>query len=191
MRTIPLLAILGLALVGYTISATAQEEAAMTAQDKIAEALSGGPAELAENAAVVDWDGTTLREGSNGWTCFPDVPNAPGVTPMCLDAQWLKWADAWMNKKPTTGVTGVGLAYMLRGGSDADNDDPYAEKPPAGKDWVHTGPHVMIITPNPTDLDGMTTDPHNGGPYVMWKGTPYVHIMMPISGPKAMKEHKH
>jgi hypothetical protein len=30
-------------------------------------------------------------------------------------------------------------------------------------------------------LDGMTTDPSTGGPWVMWKGTPYVHIMVPVS----------
>ena len=24
-----------------------------------------------------------------------------------------------------------------------------------------------------------TLDPENGGPYVMWKGTPYAHIMVP------------
>ena len=193
MRTIPLVASLGLAVAVLATGASAQEKAAMTAQDKIAEALAGGPAELASGAAVVDWDGTTLREGSNGWTCFPDVPQQPGVTPMCLDGQWLKWADAWMNKKPTTGVTGVGLAYMLMGGGDASNTDPYAEKPAEGEDWVHSGPHVMIIVPDPKDLDGLPTDPNSGGPYVMWKGTPYVHIMMPISGPKAMKdkEHKH
>jgi hypothetical protein len=26
----------------------------------------------------------------------------------------------------------------------------------------------------------MSTDPWNGGPYVMWKGTPYAHIMVPV-----------
>ena len=28
---------------------------------------------------------------------------------------------------------------------------------------------------------GLSTDPHNGGPYVMWKGTPYAHIMIPVA----------
>jgi len=190
MRTIPLVAAVGLAIVGYTISASAQEKAAMTPNEKIAEALKAGPAELATNAAVVDWDGTVLREGSNGWTCFPDVPSQPGVTPMCLDGQWLHWAHAWMNKQPVTGVTTVGLAYMLKGGWDASNTDPFAEKPPEGKEWVQSGPHVMVITPDPKMLDALPTDPNSGGPWVMWKGTPYAHIMMPISAPKAM-EHKH
>ena len=190
MRPTPLLAVLGLAFFGHAISASAQEKAATTPSEKIAEALSANPAELAKNAAVVDWDGTVLREGTNGWTCFPDVPHQPGINPMCLDQQWMKWADAWMNKKPTTGVTGVGLAYMLRGGSDASNTDPYATGPAEGSAWVESGPHVMIITPDPAALDGLPTDYKSRGPWVMWKGTPYAHIMMPISAPKAM-EHKH
>ena len=29
-------------------------------------------------------------------------------------------------------------------------------------------------------LDSLPTDPKNGGPWVMFKGTPYAHIMVPI-----------
>jgi hypothetical protein len=28
-------------------------------------------------------------------------------------------------------------------------------------------------------LEGLPTDPKNGGPWVMWKGTPYAHVMIP------------
>jgi hypothetical protein len=71
------------------------------------------------------------------------------------------------------------MAYMLAGGVDASNTDPYATEPPTGDEWIYTGPHVMIIVPDPAALDGLPTDPNSGGPYVMWKGTPYAHIMMP------------
>jgi hypothetical protein len=188
MRLFPFLAALCLALLGHAIVAVAQEKEGMSASAKIAEAVSAGPAKLAENAAVVDWDGTALREGTNGWTCFPDTPDQPGITPMCLDGQWLKWADAWHNKKDATGVTEIGLAYMLRGGWDASNTDPYATEP--SEDAVPSGPHLMVILPDPAALDGLSTDHTTGGPWVMWKGTPFAHIMIPISGPKAMK-HKH
>ena len=30
-------------------------------------------------------------------------------------------------------------------------------------------------------LEGISTDPQNGGPYVMWKGTPYAHVMVPVA----------
>ena len=29
-------------------------------------------------------------------------------------------------------------------------------------------------------LEGVTDDPHAGGPYVMWGDTPYAHIMVPL-----------
>jgi hypothetical protein len=41
----------------------------------------------------------------------------------------------------------------------------------------------MIVVPDLKSLDGISTDPHNGGPYVMYKGTPYAHIMAPITAP--------
>ena len=37
----------------------------------------------------------------------------------------------------------------------------------------------MILAPA-TLLEGYSTDPENGGPYVMWTGTPYAHLMVPI-----------
>jgi hypothetical protein len=36
-----------------------------------------------------------------------------------------------------------------------------------------------------TKLSALPTDPNNGGPWVMWKGTPYAHIMVPV-GPMPM-----
>jgi hypothetical protein len=144
MRPLSLLTALSLALLGHAAVAVAQEKEAVSASDKIAEAVSAGPAELAENAAVVDWDGTVLREGTNGWTCFPDTKPQPGITPMCLDGQWLKWAHAWTNKQEEAGVTGIGIAYMLRGGWDASNTDPYATEPANIDDAVPSGPHLMV-----------------------------------------------
>jgi hypothetical protein len=38
---------------------------------------------------------------------------------------------------------------------------------------------MMVITPDTAQLDSLPTDPWNGGPWVMWKGTKYAHIMMP------------
>jgi hypothetical protein len=41
-------------------------------------------------------------------------------------------------------------------------------------------PHLMIIVPNSSALEGLPTDPSGGGPWVMWQNTPYVHIMVPM-----------
>jgi hypothetical protein len=37
----------------------------------------------------------------------------------------------------------------------------------------------MIIAP-PELLEAFPTDPNSGGPYVMWAGTPYAHLMVPV-----------
>jgi len=151
-----------------------------TRQETISSALAAAPAGVARGAAVVDWEGQELRPGTNGWTCLPDVPNTPGNDPMCLDEPWMMWAQAWQAHEPLE-IDRVGLAYMLVGGSDASNTDPWATEPAPGDVWVNSGPHVMIIVPDVAQLEGIPTDPDNGGPWVMWKGTPYAHIMMPTA----------
>ena len=42
----------------------------------------------------------------------------------------------------------------------------------------------MILVPDPAALEGLSTDP-NDPVYVMWKGTPYAHIMVKISEAKS------
>ncbi len=151
------------------------------AQDRaavVANALSAAPASISGAAAVMDWEGNTLREGTNGWTCFPDPPNMTDA-PMCFDQAWLAWADAWQNQGPVA-IDRAGIAYMLQGDAGASNTDPYAEGPTDDNEWVVTGPHLMLIVPDPSELDGLPTDPDNGGPWVMWKGTPYAHVMIPL-----------
>jgi hypothetical protein len=156
------------------------QEAAYESPDAMAlihDALSAATPEMAKGATVVDWDQNVLKEGTNGWTCFPTPPQFEKA-PMCLDDQWMSWADAWMNKKAVN-IDGVGIAYMLAGDSGASNSDPYAEG--ETDDWVVGGPHLMVIAPNTETLAGITTDPESGGPWVMWSGTPYVHIMVPVA----------
>jgi hypothetical protein len=105
---------------------------------------------------------------------------------MCADAEWLAWNDAYMMQMKDYKPKQFGLAYMLAGdpkGDGASNIDPFATTATADNQWVTEGPHVMILVPDPAMLEGISTDPNSGGPYVMWKGTPYAHIMMPV-GPR-------
>ena len=99
---------------------------------------------------------------------------------MCLDKVWVAWADAWMNKKPFK-ATGTGIAYMLAGDAGASNIDPYATAATPDNQWVVEGPHIMVIVADAAQLAGLPTDPNSGGAYVMWKGTPYAHIMVPVA----------
>ena len=152
--------------------------------DPVASAESAAPASIAHNASIVTMDAngamTTLRKGGNGWTCIPDSPATPGPDPMCADANAMKWADAWIHHKaPPAGI--VGLIYMLEGGTDASNTDPYAAKPTSTNNWIKTGPHVMIVGSKEI-LAGYPSGPNpdTAAPYVMWAGTPYAHLMVPI-----------
>jgi len=146
---------------------------------KIEDALSAAPPTLRETVTVLDWDGTVLQEGSGAYTCYPSPPQLQGAAPMCLDEPWQGWAQAWMNEQEFT-AEGVGIAYMLAGDEGASNTDPYAEGPTEHNHWVFEGPHLMLIVPDPASLDGLSTDPASGEPYVMWKGTPYAHVMVPV-----------
>jgi hypothetical protein len=149
---------------------------AMSSDATIKLALSAGPADLTKNAAVVEpgADGKMiqLRAGTNGWVCMAHP------TVMCLDKEWQGWADAWINKKDPQ-VKSVGIAYMLKGDEGASNTDPFATAPTATNQWVVTPAHLMVLTPDANQLEALSTDPHNGGPWVMWKGTKYAHIMVP------------
>jgi hypothetical protein len=165
-------------------SAAGNNASATSSSDPIASAESAAPASISHNASIVTMDSTgkmtTVRKGTNGWTCLPDSPATPGPDPMCADANATKWAVAWINHKPPPeGATG--LMYMLEGGTDASNTDPYATKPTAQNDWVKTGPHVMVVGSKEI-LAGYPTDAKDTSqPYVMWSGTPYAHLMIPIT----------
>jgi hypothetical protein len=159
--------------------------AQMSDEEIIKNATSAAPAAVAKDAAVVAMDQNmqmrTVREGKNNFTCMPDNPMSPGNDPMCLDEGGMQWAGAWMTKKqPPAGV--VGFGYMLMGGSDASNTDPHAEMPVAGAEWVDTGPHVMLfnIGEAAQSYPRQGENPDTKAPYIMWPGTPYEHVMIPV-----------
>jgi len=164
----------------------------MTKEQKIANAMSAGPMTVAGKATILDWPAkegekpTLLRTGSNAWTCLPDMPQTEGSDPMCLDKSWMAWVDAYLAHKPVQ-VSTVGIGYMTApGGAFESNSDPYAVAKTADNQWTHHPPHVMILVPDLKALQGISTDPANGGPYVMFAGTPYAHIMTPAGGDKMM-----
>lgn len=147
----------------------------------ISDALRAAPASILDTASVSDLAGNVLREGTSDYTCFPAPEGIAG--PMCFDAEWRRWMAAWMGGKPFT-ATRLAVAYMLAGDSPnggASNIDPAASMPTAGNEWIVEGPHMMVITPDPSAFEGIPTVIQTDGPYVMWSGTPYVHLMVPIA----------
>jgi hypothetical protein len=161
----------------------------LTEQEQIASAMSAAPAAIAENATILSWhtheggEPVVLREGTNGWVCYPTSPTefgeAAGEDPMCLDEMWQEWVRALVERDEPQ-LESVGIAYMLQGDKGSSNIDPYATGPTPDNEWVQTGPHIMVIVPDVAQLEGLPTDPHDGGPYVMWRDTPLAHIMVPV-----------
>jgi len=180
--------LIGVACLASSLAAQAADQPAMgmpSDAELIKSALSAGPPGVAKNATVVamtaDGKTRTLRKGSGDFTCMPDNPETPGPDPMC----WDKNADGWLNamvahKTPPAGK--LGFIYMLAGGTDASNTDPYATKPTASNHWIKTGPHVMIVGADASFYDQYPKkpDPDTSAPYVMYHGTPYQHLMAPV-----------
>lgn len=138
------------------------------------------PAGVLENSTLLNIQENgeiqVLREGSNGWTCM-----YPGTDPMCADGPSMSFLQAWMKNEnpPET----LGFIYMLLGDKGASNIDPHAQGESPDNQWVVAGPHVMIVgsAAKPLLESYPTEVPDAAGqPWVMWPGTPYAHLMMPI-----------
>lgn len=190
MHTSSISTLLGLvAFAACSTVATAEEVGAghtppKTDEEMVTNALSAAPPDIAANATVIAFgaDGTarTLKQGSNNLTCIPDDPTNPANDPLCVDKNGMEWVMAWVGKtEPPKGK--VGFAYMLQGGTTPSNVDPYATQP-AGGHWMQEPPHVMVMNygdafqdyPKPGEMADMTQ------PWVMWAGTPYEHLMLPV-----------
>jgi hypothetical protein len=100
--------------------------------------------------------------------------------PMCLDPNAMDWAHAWQTQGPAP--TSTGFIYMLAGDAGASNTDPYGKGKTADNHWVETGSHVMIVGAAAKTRQGYprTADADPTKPYVMWPGSPYEHLMIPV-----------
>jgi hypothetical protein len=145
----------------------------------IASAESAGPPAVTSKATIKAPDGTVLRKGSNSYTCYPQQAI---MGPMCNESTWDSLIHAMMNKE-SFDSNQFSVSYMLAGEGTApgvSNSDPYATDPAKSHDWVKEGPHLMIVVPDRGMLENVSTDP-NDPVYVMWKDTPYAHIMVKIA----------
>lgn len=83
------------------------------------------PPEPAKDATVMDREGHVLKLGENGRARGPIPPRFQETPPMCNEAPWMEWADAYLNEKGyADGMLRV--CYMLAGEEGANNIDPYS-----------------------------------------------------------------
>ncbi len=195
---------------GSTGTMGATGGASITNEQFITIAQSAAPSGVSEGATIaINENGKlrTLREGSNGWTCLPSFPQggaqaAGGMTgkPICVDRNGLDWIQAWLDHKDPP-ANKISAAYMLQGVS-ASESNPYAQGSEQA-DWIQAGPHVMILGARAlreglsasvggeqqqgvgqSNASGRSTAQNwktdTTRPFVMWQGTPYEHLMIPI-----------
>jgi hypothetical protein len=177
---------LSLAVMGLALPAVAQfptPEVPKSEPEYIAKAKAAAPEQIVNKATIImmQGDGTpkTLQSGSNGFTCMVTSDG----TPACADANGMEWFKAVETKAPPPERTG--FIYMMAGDTGTSNHDPYA----ADKShWVQTGPHVMIVGKAAREMASLyprARDPDPSQAYVMFPGTPYEHLMLPVSPAKA------
>lgn len=163
-------------LLACTLSLSASLVLADRHQALIDQARSAAPSMVSAQATVM-YQGKVLAKGANGWVCMPET--LPGDnSPICNDSTWMTMLQAVGSKAPFEAKK-IGISYMLAGDGGVSNSDPYHTDPMKAEDFIKEGPHLMLIVPREM-LEGVTDDPHAGGPYVMWKDTPYAHIMIPV-----------
>jgi len=152
-----------------------------TDTEKTADALRAGPDFITDGATVLDWPARkggeyrVLRKGTTEWTCLPGPP--PGYThdePGCFDKvffQWLKDGIAGRSQH----IDKLGIAYMYMGAWVPNQSGKTGEKE------FHVGPHIMVVSPHPDELQAFNRDGSNGMPYVTHlPGGDQLFLVIPI-----------
>lgn len=180
---------IALGIVGGLSFATAQGAGPNPSRAQlIREALGAAPPAIAAHATVVaeaKAGRIVLRHGSNGWTCFPPAPDKsdPEAKPACFDANGLAFIEALAAGRAPD-PSKPGYSYMLQGGSGWSNTDPMATQlPPGRKDYIHIPPHFMILSARLANESGLPlhqTDPDTQQPFVMFGGTPFALMIVPL-----------
>jgi hypothetical protein len=144
----------------------------------IAKVKTAAPESIVNEATIVmtqeKGDPKTLQTGSNGFTCLV----SPDGTPLCADANGMEWMKAIRAKATPPDQTG--FVYMMAGDTGTSNHDPHATDK---SHWVQTGPHVMIVGKAAREMASTypsALDPDPSQAYVMYPGTQYEHLMLPV-----------
>ena len=162
---LPLLALAG-------IPADAQQSAGRADAEYMTRAMTAAPPDIARDATIirmVNGATQTLKIGTNEFTCM--IANNG---PMCAAPIGMEWVRAWQTHTPPPNK--LGFIYMINGDAGMSNTDPWANR------LVTAGPHVMMVGLPVIKMSfSRTPDPDRTNPYVMWSGTPYEHVMLPLN----------
>ena len=154
----------------------------MGQDDLIKTAQKGGPAHISMKAAIMIPDGAggfkTAREGTNGFTCIPDISGQETPDPFCGDEQAIQWLMSALKKEARPANSAPGIGYMARGGFHWEKDGKIVMPDTMGAKRVKEPPHWMVLWPAGAGISAFPTMHGTFGAYVMYEGTPFAHIMI-------------
>ena len=178
-------ALIGLAALMVPALAAAQDLPPMSDEEVVKLASSAAPPGIGDGATIVaiDYDGMqrVVRDGTNGWTCFPGH-RFDNRDPLCADKNGREWLAAWMGgERPPPGKLGV--IYMLHGTEGLSSTDPGAMTETPTNNWIKIGPHLMLVGTGADALAGYPEErpPDPSKPFVMWPNTRFQHVVLPVA----------
>lgn len=146
------------------------------------------PDYIGKFASVIGADGSVLREGTNGWRCESFMPMPQGgferahdAAPACSDKNAVAWSNAY-KAGDIPDMEADGWIWMLHGDLGVDNFTvgTDGQKDAGHMHYIESGAHLMLMPKDPSSLDGQSADYTTGGPYVMFQGSQYAHLMIPL-----------
>jgi hypothetical protein len=98
----------------------------------------------------------------------------------------MKWmAAAASGSVFTTSV--IGVAYTMAGDPLLNIDNPLETDPNDGGVWRQERAHIMLLFPDMNVVADLPRNPFAGGPYIMWRGTPMEHVILPMEAKEPPK----
>lgn len=193
MRSATIAVILGFLVVSGRL--TAQTSAYPSAARQVAAAVSPLPAPLRANATVLGYDAAgklvTLRRGSNDMICLADDSAQKMFHVACyhrsLEPFMARGRELHARKLSREAIDSVRLADINRG-RYAMPSRPAAlyqyfaprDSVDANTGTVNGASYLYVVyTPYATPAStGLTANPVDGGPWIMYPGKPWAHIMI-------------
>jgi hypothetical protein len=185
--------ILGLAVVSGRL--TAQTSTYPSAARQVAAAVSPLPAPLRANATVLGYGAAgklvTLRRGSNDMICLADDPSQNMFHVACyhrsLEPFMARGRELHARKLSREAIDSIRLADV-KSGRYAMPSRPAAlyqyfaprDSVDATTGTVNAASYLYVVyTPYATPAStGLTANPVEGGPWIMYPGKPWAHIMI-------------
>lgn len=155
----------------------------MTEEQMISTAQSAAPPDISKEATIMvpgpDGQMRVAKQGTNNFTCIPDISGQEAPDPFCGDEAATQWIMDAMNKEERPTNSRPGIAYMAQGGWHWEKDGKIVMDPAEpGAKRVKEPPHWMIMWPFAPEEAELPVKPSRFGAYIMYEGTPYAHLMI-------------